>query len=74
MNNKTLCAVALVAAAIATPAFAQYAPPVRGPTYYGQSYHYGPAHGIRTFRGAYNQMPGQSPPRFLCANRDEPLR
>jgi hypothetical protein len=60
MNNKTFGAIALVAAAITTPVFAQYGPPVRGPIYHGQSYYgnYGPAYGMRSFRGAYNQMPG----------------
>jgi hypothetical protein len=57
MNIKTLGAVAVVTAAITTSAFAQYGPPVRGPIHYGKSY-YGPAYGMRTFRGVYNQMPG----------------
>ena len=49
MNIKTLSTVAVVTAALIAPAYAQYHQ-LRG-------HGYGPAHGIRTFRGANNQLP-----------------
>jgi hypothetical protein len=55
VNIKTLGAVAIVTAALTAPASAQYVR-VYGPSYYGPAYGYGPAHGPRTFRGAYNQV------------------
>ena len=55
MNIKTLSAVAIMTAALAAPASAQYER-VWGPRYYGPAYGYGPVYGPRTFRGPYNQM------------------
>ncbi len=52
MNLKTLSAIAIVSAALAGPAFAQYGR-VYGPSYYGPAYGYAPAYGPRAFRGAY---------------------
>jgi hypothetical protein len=55
MNIKTLSAVAVVTAALTVPAFAQYHH-VRGPSYHGPAYAYGPAYGTRTFRSAYARL------------------
>jgi hypothetical protein len=52
MNIKTLSCVAVVTAALTVPAFAQY--------HHLRGHGYGPAHGTRTFRGAYNQLPANN--------------
>ena len=56
---KLLGAIAILAAAVASPVFAQDAGPLR-PT------HHGRAHDQRNFRGAYNAY-GQSNDRFSTA-------
>jgi hypothetical protein len=54
---KTLSATFIVCAALIAPAFAQYAPPVPVPGYYGPVYGYGPAYGPTTFPRAYYRAP-----------------
>jgi hypothetical protein len=49
MDIKTLSAVTVVTAALTVPAFAQY--------HHVRGHGYGPVHGTRTFRGAYNRLP-----------------
>jgi hypothetical protein len=51
---KTLSAVLIVSAAIATPVFAQDAGPVEPGSHHGQRY------GRSHYRAAYNQAPGSS--------------
>ena len=51
---KTLSAVIILSAAVATPAFAQD-PGVAGP---GSRTYHGRAHALRNFRGVYNQLNG----------------
>ena len=51
---KILSAIAVLAAAIASPVFAQDEGVMHGPTYHGRAYDQ------RNFRGAYNQLNGPS--------------
>jgi hypothetical protein len=63
---KTIGAIVILSAAIASPVFAQEAvvsePAYSGPTYYGRAYD------RQNFRGAYNQM---NAPYYAPRNSDE---
>jgi hypothetical protein len=63
---KTIGAVVMLSAAIASPVFAQDAF-VSGPAYSGPTYH-GRAYDHQNFRGAYNQM---NAPYYAPQNSDE---
>jgi hypothetical protein len=63
---KTIGALVILSAAVASPVFAQEAvvsePAYSGPTYYGRAYD------RQNFRGAYNQM---NAPYYAPRNSDE---
>jgi hypothetical protein len=68
---KTIGALVILSAAVASPVFAQEAvvsePAYSGPTYSGPTY-YGRAYDRQNFRGAYNQM---NAPYYAPRNSDE---